>query len=71
MSETVTEIEAKLARKSRPWFRRYCVTVMDNWTPMRVFWTYAGAAKFRHEHSECAYLYHWQHNRWVLVEGAF
>lgn len=67
----VSELERKVARKSRPWFRRWCVTMMDCWTPTRVFYTHAGAAKFRKEHSQCAYLYHWQRNRWVLVEGAF
>lgn len=67
----VRELERKGSRASRPWFRRWCVTVMDNWTPTRVFWTRAGAAKFRKEHSQCAYLYQWQRDRWVLIEGAF
>jgi hypothetical protein len=65
------ELERRVRSKSRPWFRRWCVTVMDCWTPTRVFWTQAGAAKFRKEHSQCAYLYQWQRDRWVLVEGAF
>ena len=26
--------------------RKYCVTVMDNWTPLRLFWTERGMRKF-------------------------
>ena len=50
-------------------FRRYCVTVMDNWTPLRDFWTLAGAMKFRNEHLGCAHLHQWFSGRWVEVLG--
>ena len=49
--------------------KRYCVTVMDNWTPMRDFWTYKGALAFRNEHLACAHLHQWFNDRWVEVIG--
>lgn len=51
--------------------RRYAVTVMDNWTPMRLFWTLRGAENFHRKHSACAYLYIWKDGGWVLDQGAF
>jgi hypothetical protein len=42
----------------RTWFRRpYAVTVMDNWTSMRMFWTLKGAQKFASQHKGYAYVY--------------
>ncbi len=26
--------------------RKYCVTHMDNWTPLKYFWTFKGAKKY-------------------------
>jgi hypothetical protein len=57
-----------------PWWRRqYAVTVMDNWTPMRLFWTLERARKWRdkfnvngptkgpaHLFQWCASRGHWQ-----------
>jgi hypothetical protein len=39
------------------WSRRYAVTVMDNWTPMRLFWTLKGAQKFASQHQGYAHVY--------------
>lgn len=49
--------------------KRYCVTVMDNWTPTREFWTYDGAKKFRNEHLAGAHMHQWFGGRWVEVLG--
>jgi len=49
--------------------RRYCVTVMDNWTPMREFFTLNGALKFQDRH-ESATTFKWQGDRWVKIFGA-
>lgn len=43
--------------------KRYCVTIMDNWTPMREFWTLWGARKFKARHSS-AYLFVWDSGKW-------
>ena len=40
--------------------RRYCVTVMDNWTPTRLFWTKAGAVEWHAKSIAPAYLWKWQ-----------
>lgn len=40
-------------------FKRYCVTVMDNWTPMRTFWTFGGAVRFAAQHLSAAHLHIW------------
>lgn len=61
----VSVLERKVARKSRPWFKRYAVTVMDNWTPMRTFWTLAGAREFAKQHYGYSYVYAWRDGRWV------
>lgn len=45
--------------------RRWCVTVMDNWTPLRVFWTRAAAEKFMERHPNCSHLYRWGRTCWV------
>lgn len=47
--------------------RRYAVTVMDNWTPMREFWTYEGAVKFYKKHRDCSYIYQWDDGYWIEV----
>lgn len=39
--------------------RRYCVTVNDNWTPMRLFWTLGWAKKFYRQHKQYANVFHW------------
>lgn len=39
--------------------RRYCVTVMDNWTPTREFWTLGGALAHAAEHLGAAHLFVW------------
>jgi len=49
--------------------RRYCVTVMDNWTPTRLFWTLAGAKRFYRKHRDCANVYHWRHGQWWWLCG--
>jgi hypothetical protein len=41
-------------------FRHYAVTVMDNWTPMRFFWTLRGARRFYLKHNNgYAHLFEW------------
>lgn len=48
--------------------RRYCVTVMDNWTPTREFWTYGGAWRFCRQHQRAS-LYGWKNDKWVCLRG--
>ena len=50
--------------------RRYCVTVMDNWTPTREFWTLEGAKRFYREHRECANVFKWESEAWCWMCGA-
>ena len=47
--------------------KRYCVTVMDNWTSLRLFWTLAGAHKFYCRHESCANVYKWIDGKWQLI----
>ena len=47
--------------------KHYCVTVMDNWTPMRDFWTFNGALACRNEHLAAAHLHQWFNGRWVEI----
>ncbi len=47
--------------------RRYAVTVIDNWTPMRLFWTRDRAELFWLEHKGYAHLYRWSDGRWETV----
>lgn len=49
--------------------KKYCVTVMDNWTPTREFWTYKGALEFRNEHLASAHLHQWFNGRWIEIIG--
>jgi hypothetical protein len=51
-------------------FKRYCVTVMDNWTPLRLFWTLDGAKDFYREHRSCANVYKWRDGEWHWMCGA-
>lgn len=44
--------------------RRYCVTVTDNWTPMREFWTMRTARKFFNRHWQSAHLFIWWDGDW-------
>lgn len=44
--------------------RRYCVTVMDNWTCTREFFTLNAANKWRKRHPGYAYLYLWLEGKW-------
>ena len=47
--------------------RRYQVTVMDNWTPARRFWTVAGARRFAARVGGHAYVWMWVDGRgWKL-----
>lgn len=46
--------------------RRYAVTVMDNWTPWRSFFTYEAARRFKAK-TEGAYLFKWSGERWVGI----
>ena len=50
--------------------KRYCVTVMDNWTSQRFFWTLAGAHKFYCRHESCANVYKWIDGKWQLIIAA-
>ncbi len=48
--------------------RRYCVTVMDNWTCTREFWTLAGARRWRNRQRTSTahtHLFWWMDDRWV------
>lgn len=51
-------------------WRRYCVTVSDNWTPLRQFWTLAGAKKFYLPHREYANVFEWRDGGWQWICGA-
>jgi len=45
--------------------RRYCVTVMDNWTPMREFWTLHGAIEHWSRYRDSGgHLFVWSAGRW-------
>lgn len=47
--------------------RKYCVTVMDNWTPLRYFWTLENATRWRDSIGDGAHLYKWHPNisKWL------
>jgi hypothetical protein len=47
-------------------FKRYCVTVMDNWTPTREFWTLEGAERWQRSFVAGAHLYRWS-GGWVGI----
>jgi hypothetical protein len=46
-------------------FKKWCVTVMDNWTPARTFWTHRGASRFFLQHGNAAHLFLWKEGRWI------
>lgn len=50
--------------------RRYCVTVMDNWTPTLVFWTLEGAKQFYRQHRATANVFKWRGGEWQWMCGA-
>lgn len=50
--------------------KRYCVTVMDNWTPMRDFWTLEGAKRFYRLHRYSANVFKWDGEAWAWMCGA-
>lgn len=47
--------------------KRYCVTVMDNETPLRLFWTRDSAIKWRDSIGLHAHAYRWHGNvgHWI------
>lgn len=47
--------------------KRYCVTVMDNWTPTREFWTLAGAKRHWLKHAKSSHLFKWQDGKWMKL----
>lgn len=51
-------------------FRRYCVTVNDNWTPMRYFWTLEGAKTFYRPRRSHANVFQWRDGAWQWMCGA-
>jgi hypothetical protein len=50
--------------------RRYCVTVSDNWTPMRTFFTLGGAKRFYLPRREYSNVFHWWGGEWQWMFGA-
>jgi hypothetical protein len=50
--------------------RRYCVTTMDYWTPLRTFWTLEGAKKFYRQNRTCANVFKWREGEWQWICGA-
>lgn len=51
--------------------RRWRITVMDNWTPTREFFTLRAALNHRARHFPVSYLYHWESGRWVDFNNAY
>lgn len=50
--------------------KRYCVTVLDNWTPMRTFWTLDGAKAFYKKHRQVGNVFKWDGAEWQWMCGA-
>ncbi len=50
--------------------RRFCVTVMDHWTPTREFFTYSGALAFACQHRQAAFMFVWNQEQktWEKVQ---
>jgi hypothetical protein len=44
--------------------RRYAVTISDNWTPMRTFWTLKAARRFQAKQRGYARLFVWLDGQW-------
>lgn len=51
-------------------FKRYCVTFMDNWTPLKLFWTLEGAKRCMWERRTCANVFKWDGEAWQWMCGA-
>lgn len=53
--------------------KKYCVTVMDCWTPTQTFWTRRGATKHFNKHdvdsSHAAHLFRWSNGmgKWIEI----
>jgi hypothetical protein len=47
--------------------RRFCVTVMDNFTPARRFWSRRLAIRYRDKIGAHAFLYEWYDGRWLRI----
>lgn len=39
--------------------RHYCVTVMDNWSPTKEFWTFGAALAYAAKHGHASHLFVW------------
>ncbi len=51
--------------------KRYCVTVLDHWTPTQMFWTLEGAKKHYRKHKlSRANLFKWDGEAWCWMCGA-
>ena len=50
--------------------RRYAVTVMDHWTPMRYFWTERGAFDFYMRFPFYSHMYKWENSAWIKLRGS-
>ncbi len=50
--------------------RRYCVTVLDNWTLTREFWTLEGAKNFYKQHRASGNVYRWEFGDWQWMFGS-
>jgi hypothetical protein len=48
--------------------KRYCVTVMDCWTPLRLFWTRDAAIRWRDKIGKAANAYRWHSNIKTWIE---
>jgi hypothetical protein len=50
--------------------KRYCVTVLDHWTPTQMFWTLEGAKKHLRKHKlSRANLFKWDGEAWCWMCG--
>ncbi len=47
--------------------RRYCVTVSDNWTPTRFFWTRRQMAHWFWKFGNIAAAFEWDGEKWVRL----
>ena len=48
--------------------RKYCVTVTDNWTPTRDFFTLGSALRYAVEHDVAAHLFIWRKCQWNEIQ---
>lgn len=50
--------------------KRYCVTVLDHWTPTKTFWTLDGAKKHYRKHRlSRANVFQWEDGCWRWMFG--